>query len=86
MGLPNNVDRDELENTVVKTSQVAGINIRRQNFQAVHRLTDQCIVIAKFTNRCDTIDILKQKKKLQTLGAEDEHYHCANHYFQIFHC
>ena len=72
VGLPNKIDGEELENTVVKTFQVAGINIERRNFHAVHRLADQHAVIAKLTNRPDAIDILRQKKKLRTLSAEDQ--------------
>ena len=49
-GLPNNINGEELENAVVKIFQVAGINIRRRNFHAVHRLAD-----LKLTNRHDTI-------------------------------
>ena len=72
VGLPNNINREELENAVVKIFQVAGINIGRRNFHAVHRLADQCVVIAKLTNRRDAIDILRHKKKLRTLSAEDQ--------------
>ena len=64
MGLPNNIAKDKLENAVVKTFQVAGINVGRRNFHAVHRLAEQRVVIAKLTNRRDAIDILRQKKKL----------------------
>ena len=70
--LPNNIDKDKLENAVVKTFQVAGINVGRRNFHAVHRLAEQRVVIAKLTNRRDAIDILRQKKKLWTLTAEDQ--------------
>ena len=70
--LPNNIDKDKLENAVVKTFQVAGINVGRRNFHAVHRLAEQRVVIAKLTNRRDAIDILRQKKKLWTLHAEDQ--------------
>ena len=72
MGLPNNIDGEKLENAVVKTFQVPGINIGRRNSHAVYRLADQRAVIAKLTNWRDAIDILRQKKKLQTLGAEDQ--------------
>ena len=70
--LPNNIDKDKLENAVVKTFQVAGISVGRRNFHAVHRLAEQRVVIAKLTNRRDAIDILRQKKKLWTLNAEDQ--------------
>ena len=65
VGLPNNINEEELENAVIKTFQVAGINIGRRNFHAVHRLADQRVVIAKLTNRRDAIDILRQKRKLR---------------------
>ena len=72
VGLPNNIDGEELENAVVKTFQVARINIGRRKFHVVHRLADQRVVIAKLTNRRDAIDILRQKKKLRTLNADDQ--------------
>lgn len=64
MCLSNIIDGEEPENVVVKAFKVAGINNRRRNFHAVHRLTNQCVVIAKLTNRLDTTDILRQKNKL----------------------
>ena len=72
VGLPNNINGEELKNAVIKTFQVAGINIGRRNFHAVHRLADQHVVIANLTNRRDAIDILRQKKKLRTLSAENQ--------------
>ena len=40
-GLSNNINGKELENVVVKTIQVAGINIERRHFCAVQRLAEQ---------------------------------------------
>ena len=59
VGLPNNINREELENAVVKTFQVTRINIGRQNFHVVHRLANQRVVIAKLTNRRDAVDVLR---------------------------
>ena len=70
--LPKNIDGEELDNVILKRFQVAGINIGRRNFHAVHRLADQRVVTAKLTNRRDGIDIPRQKKKLQTLSAEEK--------------
>ena len=72
VGLLNNIDGEELKNAVVKAFQVAGINIGRRNFHAVYTLANQRVVISKLTNRRDAIEILKQKKKLRTLSAEDQ--------------
>ena len=71
VGLPNNISGEELENAVIDTFQIAGINIGRRNFHAVHRLANKRVVIAKLTNRRDAIDILRRKKKLRSL-TEDE--------------
>ena len=72
VGRLNNINGEDLGNAVVKTSQVAWINIGRQNFHAVHRLADQCVVIVKLTKRRDVIDILRQEKNSWTLSAEDQ--------------
>ena len=45
------------------------MNIGRQNFHAVHKLPDQCVVIVKLTNRRD---ILRQEKNSRTSSAEDQ--------------
>ena len=55
VGLPYNIDGEELENAVVKTFQVAGINIGRRNFHAVHRLADQCAVIPMACIQCQNL-------------------------------
>ena len=65
MGLPSNINREELENAVVKTFQVTRINIGRQNFHVVHRLANQRVVIAKLTNRRDAVDVLTQKRNYE---------------------
>ena len=72
VGLPNKINGKDLDNAAVKTFQVAGINIRRRNFHAVQRLADQRVMIAKLTNRREAMDLLRQKKKLRTLSAEDQ--------------
>ena len=63
--LPNKINGKDLDNAVVKTFQVAGINIRRRNFHAVQRLADQRVMIAKLTNRREAMDLLRQKKKFK---------------------
>ena len=66
MVLPNNKNEVELENVMVKTFQFAGISIGRKNIHPVHRLVNQQVVIVKLNNRRDAIDVLRQKKNLQT--------------------
>ena len=70
VGLPSDLNGEELENAVINTFETAGINIGKRNFHAVHRLADKRTVIAKLTNRRDVIDILRRKKKLRTLSDE----------------
>lgn len=72
VGLPSDLNGEELENAVVNTFEIAGINIGKRNFHAVHRLADKRTVIAKLTNRRDAIDILRRKKKLRTLSDEEK--------------
>ena len=48
------------------------MNIGRQNFHAVHKLADQCVVIVKLTNRRDVIHIRRQEKNSRTSSAEDQ--------------
>ena len=70
VGLPSNINREELENAVINTFEAAGINIGKRNFHAVHRPADKRTVIARLTNRRDAIHILRRKKKLRTLSDE----------------
>ena len=70
VGLPSDLNGEELENAVINTFETAGIDIGKRNFHAVHRLADKRTVIAKLTNRRDVIDILRRKKKLRTLSDE----------------
>ena len=72
VGLPSDLNGEELENAVINTFETAGINIGKRNFHAVHRLADKRTVIAKLTNRRDVIDILRRKKKLRTLSDEEK--------------
>ena len=72
VGLPTDINGEELENAVIDTFEIAGINIGKRNFHAVHRLADKRTVIAKLTNRKDAIDILRRKKKLRTLSDEEK--------------
>ena len=72
VGLPQNINGEDLENRVVETFDTAGVKVRRRDFHAIHRLKDRKTVIAKLVNRRDAIGILKNKKKLRNLTSNDK--------------
>ena len=72
VGLPSDLNGEDLENAVINMFETSGINIGKRNFHAVHRLADKRTVIARLTNRRDPIDILRRKKKLRTLSDEEK--------------
>ena len=72
VGLPQDINGEDLENHVVKTFDAAGVQVTRRSFHAIHRLRDRKIVIAKLVNRRDTIKILKNKKKLRNLNNDNK--------------
>ena len=72
VGLPEDINGEDLENHVVKTFDAAGVQVKRRDFHAIHRLKNRKIVIAKLVNRRDAIEILKNKKKLRHLSNDNK--------------
>ena len=56
IGLPEDNRGEELENSVVLAFEIAGVNVEKRDFHAIHRLGNSKIVIAKLVNRRYTID------------------------------
>ena len=50
---------------MVQAFEIAGVNVVKRDFHAIHRLGNSKIVIAKLVNRRDAIKILRNKKKLR---------------------
>ena len=67
IGLPEDTHGEELENSVVQVLEIAGVNVEKRDFHAIHRLGNSKIVIAKLVNRRDAHKILRNKKKLREL-------------------
>ena len=69
VGIDEKVKDEDLENKIVKLFNEAGVNVRSNDFHAVHRLTNSSTVIAKCVNRKNAISILKNKKVLRELDV-----------------
>ena len=67
IGLPEDTHGEELKNSVVQAFEIAGVNVVKRDFYAIHRLGNSKIVIANLVNRRDAIKILRNKKKLREL-------------------
>ena len=67
IGLPEDTHGEELENSVVQAFEIAGVNVVKHNFHAIHWLGNSKIVIARLVNRWNAIKILRNKKKLREL-------------------
>ena len=65
IGLPEDTHGEELENSVVQAFEIAGVNVVKRDFHAIHRLGNSKIVIVKLVNRRDAIKVLRNKKKLR---------------------
>ena len=67
IGLPEDTHGEKLENSAVQAFKIAGLNVDKSNFHAIHRLGNSKVVIAKLVNRRDAIKILRNKKELSEL-------------------
>ena len=63
-GIPQNVAKKNLEDTVIKMFEKIGISINKHMIVAFHRLGKTIKTIIKFADREDAELILKSKKKL----------------------
>ena len=63
IGLPEDNHGKKLDNSVVQAFEIAGVNVDKRDFHAIHRLGNSKIVIAKLVDRRDAIEILQKKKR-----------------------
>ena len=56
VGLPENTNSEDLEDLVVKASEVAGVTEKKRDFHEIRCLPNKKIVIAKLVNRRDAIN------------------------------
>ena len=56
VGLPENTNSEDLEDLVVKASEVADVTEKKLDFHEIHRLPNKKIVIATLVNRRDAIN------------------------------
>ena len=62
IGLPEDNHGKKLDNSVVQAFEIAGVNVDKRDFHAIHRLGNSKIVIAKLVDRRDAIKILQKKE------------------------
>ena len=67
VGLPNNINGEELENAGIKTFQVAGINIGRRNFHF-----DLVYFISSLVYFFEVSDTRNRKHLLKPVSDEDQ--------------
>ena len=67
IGLPEDNHGKKLDNSVVQAFEIAGVNVDKRDFHAIHRLGNSKIVIAKLINRREALETLQNKKKLHEL-------------------
>ena len=69
VGIPKNLKGEDFEVAVLNVLEVARVPIEKRDFDAVHRLRNTRVVIAKVIPR-HAIAILRNKKKLEELSQE----------------
>ena len=67
IGLPEDNHGKKLDNSVVQAFEIAGVNVDKRDFHAIHRLGNSKIVIARLINRREALETLQNKKKLYEL-------------------
>ena len=69
VGIPKNLKGEDFEVAVLNVLEVARVPMEKRDFDAVHRLRNTRVVIAKVIPR-HAIAILRNKKKLEELSQE----------------
>ena len=69
VGIPKNLKGEDFEVAVLNVLEVARVPIEKRDFDAVHRLRNTRVVIAKVIPR-HAIAILRNRKKLEELSQE----------------
>ena len=70
-GIPSSVSNDNLEEKVIDILEKIGVKINKRDIQSCHRLHDKDRTIVKFSNRKDSLLILRSKKQLKELSSAD---------------
>ena len=70
-GIPSSVSNDNLEEKVIDILEKIGVKINKRDIQSCHRLHDKDRTIVKFSNRKDSLLILRSKKQLKELNSAD---------------
>ena len=71
VGFPVTITDDELEQTVINVLDRIDIKLNDRDIQSCHRLRAKDRTIVKFSNRKDSLLILRSKNKLKNLTFED---------------
>ena len=71
VGIPTSVSNDSLEANISKVFDKLGVHVEGKDIQACHRLKDNDRVIIKFSNRKDSLQVLRVKKDLRTLDPTE---------------
>ena len=66
-GIPTSIPNDLLEVNVSKIFGKLGVHVEGKDIQACHRLKDNDRAIIKFSNRKDSLQVLRVKKDLKSL-------------------
>ena len=71
VGIPTSISNDSLETNISKVFDKLGMHVEGKDIQACHRLKDNHQVIIKFSNRKDSLQVLRVKKDLKSLDPTE---------------
>ena len=71
VGIPTSIPNDSLETNISRVFDKLGVNVEGNDIQACHCLKDNDKVIIKFSNRKDSLQVLRVKKDLKSLDPTE---------------
>ena len=71
VGIPTSILNDSLEANISKVFGKIGVHVKGKNTQACHRLKDNDLIIIKFSNKKDSLQVLRVKKDLKSLDPTE---------------
>ena len=71
VGIPTSLSNDSQEANISKVFDKLEVHVEGKDIQACHRLKDNDRVIIKFSNRKDSLQVLRVKKDLRTLDPTE---------------
>ena len=71
VGIPTSIPSDSLEANISKVFDKLGVHVEGKDIQACHRLEGNDRVIIKFSNRKDSLQVLRLKKDLKSLDPTE---------------